>query len=179
MAADDWRKENAPIMIDFARDGKPMPDWAHADYRESGIPEHVQVIWKRENPNDMASKGDWAYDPPHPWQIGEDPPWSAKIKDPEYTGHMDKKYGGVLSYTENKETGDRFDTSGNLISTRESRAKEDVPQWRKFELRRLDDVDGHIVPGPNALQKDIDQYGHNIVKTGRASTVKQTKNYAW
>ena len=27
---EDWAKENAPIMIDFARDGKPMPDWAHA-----------------------------------------------------------------------------------------------------------------------------------------------------
>ena len=173
--ADDWRKENAPIMVDFARDGKPMPDWAHAEYRESGVPEYVEVIWKREKPRDPASKGDWSYNPPGPWEKGEDPPWSAKIKDPEYTGYMDKKYGGVLSYTENKETGDRFDTSGNLISTRESRAKEDVPNWRKFELGRLEDVDGHWVPGPNALPKDIEQYGENIAKTGRAKTMKPVK----
>ena len=173
--ADDWRKENAPIIVDFARDGKPMPDWAHAEYRESGVPEHIQVIWKREKPGGAASKGDWDYDKPGPWDKGEEPAWSSKPKDPEYTGYMDKKYGGVLSYTENKETGDRFDTSGNLISTRESRAKEDVPNWRKFELGRLEDVDGQWVPGPNALPKDIEQYGENIAKTGRAKTVKPVK----
>ena len=173
--ADDWRKENAPIMVDFARDGKPLPDWAHAEYRESGVPEYVEVVWKREDSNDMASKADWAYLPEGPWKDkGEEPAWSSKPKDLEYIGYMDTKYGGVLSYTE-RQNGDRYDTNGNLISTKESRAKEDVPQWRKFELRRLDDVDGHIVPGPNALQKDIDQYGHNMVKTGRVSTVKQTK----
>ena len=61
---EDWAVENAPIMIDFARDHKPMPDWAHADYRPSGIPDHVQVIWKRNSSGDPASKGDWAYDPP-------------------------------------------------------------------------------------------------------------------
>ena len=165
--ADDWRKENAPIVIDFVRDGKPMPDWAHAEYRESGVPEHVEVIWQREDPNDMRSKGDWAYSPPGPWEKGEDPPWSAKIKDPEYTGHMNKKYDGLMSYTERK-NGDRYDTSGNLISTKESRAKEDVPDWRKFELGRLEDVDGHWVPGPNALPKDFEQYGENIVKTKRS-----------
>ena len=173
--ADDWRKENAPIMVDFARDGKPMPDWAHAEYRESGVPEHVQVIWKRVGNNDITSKGDWAYDPVGPWEKGEEPAWSSKPTDPEYTGYMDKKYGGVMSYTENKETGDRFDTNGNLISTRESRAKEDVPNWRKHELGRLEDVDGHIVPGPNALPKDIEQYGHNVAKTGRAKKVKPVK----
>ena len=172
--ADEWRKENAPIIVDFARDGKPMPDWAHAEYRESGVPEHVEVIWEREDPNDMNSVGDWAYSPPGPWEKGEEPAWSSKPKDPEYTGYMDKKYGGLMSYTERK-NGDRYDTSGNLVSTKESRAKEDVPQWRKFELERLEDVDGHIVPGPNALQKDIDQYGHNVAKTGRAMTAKQTK----
>ena len=172
--ADDWRKENAPIMVDFARDGKLMPDWAHAEYRESGVPEHVQVIWKRKNPGDPASKGDWAYDPVGPWEKGEEPPWSAKIKDPEYTGHMDSKYGGLMSYTERK-NGDRYDTSGNLISTKESRAKEDIPDWKKFEIGRLEDVDGHWVPGPNALPKDIEQYGENIAKTGRAKLVKPTK----
>ena len=172
--ADDWRKENEQIMIRFVRDGWDMPDWAHAEYRESGVPEHVQVIWKREKPGDPASKGDWGYDPVGPWEKGEEPPWSAKIKDTEYTGHMDKKYGGLMSYTERK-NGDRYDTSGNLISTKESRAKEDVPDWRKFELGRLEDVDGHWLPGPNALPKDIEQYGHNIAKTGRAKTVKPVK----
>ena len=172
--ADQWRVENEPIMIGFAKDGLKMPDWAHAEYRESGVPEYVQVIWKRENPGDPASKGDWGYDPVGPWEKGEEPPWSAKIKDTEYTGHMDKKYGGLMSYTERK-NGDRYDTSGNLISTKESRAKEDVPDWRKFELGRLEDVDGHWLPGPNALPKDIEQYGHNIAKTGRAKTVKPVK----
>ena len=164
--ADDWRKENTPIVVDFVRDGKPMPDWAHAEYRESGVPEHVEVIWKREKPGDPASKGDWAYNPPGPWEKGEEPPWSAKIKDPEYTGHMDSKYGGLMSYTERK-NGDRYDTNGNLISTKESRAKEDIPDWKKFEIGRLEDVDGHWVPGPNALPKDFEQYGDNIVKTKR------------
>ena len=172
--ADDWRKENAPIMVGFARDGKPMPDWAHAEYRESGVPEYVEVAWKRDDPNDMSSKGDWAYVPEGPWEKGEEPPWSAKIKDPEYTGYMDSKYGGLMSYTE-RGNGDRYDTSGNLISTKESRAKEDIPNWKKFEIGRLEDVDGHWVPGPNALPKDIEQYGENIAKTGRAKTVKPTK----
>ena len=72
---EEWAKENAPIMIDFARDHKPMPDWAHADYRPSGIPEHVQIKWSQP---DIAGKGDWAYDPPHPWEDGEEPAWSAK-----------------------------------------------------------------------------------------------------
>ena len=71
-----------------------------------------------------------------------------------------------MSYTERK-NGDRYDTNGNLISTKESRAKEDVPDWRKFELGRLEDVDGQWVPGPNALPKDFEQYGENIVKTKR------------
>ena len=164
--ADDWRKENAPIMVDFARDGKPMPDWAHAGYRESGVPEHVEVIWKREKPGDPASKGDWAYNPPGPWEKGEEPAWSSKPKDPEYTGYMDKKYGGVISYRE-RPNGDHVDQNGNVISTRESRANADVPDWRKHELGRLEDVDGHIVPGPNALPKDFEQYGENIVKTKR------------
>ena len=164
--ADEWRKENAPIMVDFARDGKPMPDWAHAGYRDSGVPTHVDVIWKRENPDDPASKGDWAYDKDYPWGEGEEPAWSSKPKDPEYTGHMDKKYGGVISYTTRK-NGDHVDQNGNVISTKESRAKEDIPHWRKFEVARLEDVDGHTVPGPNALPKDFEQYGENIVKTKR------------
>ena len=161
-----WSKENAPIMVDFSRDGKPMPDWAHAGFRDSGIPSHVDVVWKRENPDDPASKGDWAYDKPYPWGEGEEPAWSSKPTDPEYTGHMDKKYGGVISYTTRK-NGDHVDQNGNVISTKESRAKEDIPQFRKFEVGRLEDVDGHIVPGKNALPKDFEQYGENIVKTKR------------
>ena len=76
---EEWAKENAPIMIDFARDHKTMPDWAHADYRESGIPEHVQVVWQRKDPDDMTSPADWAYDPPYPWEKGEEPAWSAPV----------------------------------------------------------------------------------------------------
>ena len=81
----DWAKENAPIMIDFARDHKPMPDWAHAEYRDSGVPEYVKVVWKRIGNNDITSKGDWAYDPPGPWKDkGEEPAWSSKPKDSDY-----------------------------------------------------------------------------------------------
>ena len=71
----EWAKENEPIMIGFSRDGGPMPDWAHADYRPSGVPEHVNVVWKRENSDNPT--GDWAYDPPAPWDAGEEPAWSA------------------------------------------------------------------------------------------------------
>ena len=162
-----WSKENAPIMVDFARDGIPMPDWAHAGFRDSGIPPHVNVVWERDDPDDYKSKGDWAYDKPYPWGEGDEPAWSSKPKDPEYTGYMDKKYGGVISYTTRK-NGDHVDQNGNVISTKESRAKEDIPQFRKFEVGRLEDVDGHIVPGPQALPKDFEQYGENIVKTKRS-----------
>ena len=57
--------------------------------------------------------------------------------------------------------GDHVATDGTVVSTAESRAKEDVPQWRKFELGRLEDFDGVIIPGPNALPKDEEQYGKN------------------
>ena len=165
---EEWAKENEPIMIDFARDGGPMPDWAHADYRRSGIPEYVQVVWKRKDPDDMMSPADWAYDPPaeHWENMGEEPAWSARPKDPEYTGSMHSDYGGVISYR-TAANGDHIATDGRVISTAESRAKEDVPQWRKFELGRLEDVDGHIVPGPNALPKDEEQYGENVKLTKR------------
>ena len=292
----DWAKENAPIMTDFARDGKPMPDWAHAEYRESGVPEYVKVVWKREDPDDFASLGDWAYDPPAPWtDKGEEPAWSARPKEPdhnpnteiqrflpqdlqwrngnllfpvmdivypdgkdellgmveskdptrggwvtmkvleakgadyvetcrdardlhfvvplsyniqketyasfklyfrksnggmqrpehidltrdipvnpEYTGSMHSKYGGVVSY-QTKANGDHVASDGTVISTAESRAKEDVPQWRKFELGRLEEVDHVIVPGPNALPKDIEQYGENVKLTKRHKVQPQAK----
>ena len=176
---EEWAKENAPIMIDFARDHKPMPDWAHADYRKSGIPEHVQVVWKREVADDPASKGDWAYEPEYPWEEGEEPAWSAKPMEEnmserkqekviglETEGKMDSKFNNVISYKE-MPNGDHVATDGTVISTRESRAKEDVPQWRKFELGRLEIVDNVVIPGPNALPKDEEQYGENVKLTKR------------
>ena len=70
-----WAKENEPIMIGFARDNKSMPDWAHAGYRPSGIPEYVQAVWEQP---DIAGPGKWVYDPPGPWEDkGEEPEWSA------------------------------------------------------------------------------------------------------
>ena len=168
-----WAEENAPIMVDFARDHKPMPDWAHADFRESGVPEYVQVVWKREDPNDLTSKADWAYDPPGPWEDkGAEPAWSARPMEPDYDpnsdykGNMHSKFGGVISYKV-RPNGDHVATDGTIVSTKESRAKADVPQWRKFELGRLEEVDGVIVPGPNALPKDTEQYGENVKLTGR------------
>ena len=171
----EWAKEHAPIMVGFARDGKPMPPWAHADYRESGVPAYVEVVWKRENPNDMASPGDWAYDPPGPWEEeGEEPAWSARPKDPDYTGSMHSKYGGVISYR-TAANGDHIASDGTVISTAESRAKQDIPQWKKFEIGRLEDVDGHIIPGPNALPKDEEQYGKNREFTNIHKTRPQPK----
>ena len=297
-AAEDWAKENAPIMVDFARDNKPMPDWAHADYRESGVPEYVTVVWQRERPEDPASPADWAYDPPGPWEPGEEPAWSARpmesgydpnaaiaapappegftvndmvwdgnrlllpidhivypadkdellcmveSKDPtrggwvtmsalaalgsgaDYTetirnvteinfvvsggydiekhlvatfklyfrksnggaqrpdymtyerpvpakplveGRMDSKFGGVATYR-TAANGDHIANDGTILSTAESRAKEDVPDWRKFELGRLEEVDGVIVPGPNALPADEARFGMNRKHTGLHKT---------
>ena len=177
---EEWAKEHAPIMIDFARDGKPMPEWAHADYRESGVPEHVQVVWRQPDP---AGPGDWAYDPPGPWNDkGEEPAWSARPMEPDHDpneiigleteGKMDPKFGGVVSYR-TAPNGDHIATDGTVISTAESRAKEDVPQWRKFELGRLDIVDDVVIPGPNALPKDEEQYGENRKLTGIHKTRPQ------
>ena len=94
--AQEWAAENAPIVIDFARDCKPMPDWAHAGYRPSGVPEYVKVVWQRQDPSDPESKGDWAYEPPMDnledreegdplWKDpGEEPAWSARPMEPDY-----------------------------------------------------------------------------------------------
>ena len=164
----EWAEEHAPIMIDFARDGKPMPEWAHADYRESGVPEHVKVVWDQPDP---AGPGGWVYDPPGPWtDKGEEPAWSARPMEPDHDpneiigletkGKLDSKFGGVVSYR-TAANGDHIATDGTVISTAESRAKEDVPQWRKFELGRLEIVDDVVIPGPNALPKDEEQYGEN------------------
>ena len=91
------------------------------------------------------------------------------------TGNMDRKYGGVISWREDKD-GNHIDQNGNIISTRESRAKEDVPQWKKFELGRLEIVDRVVVPGPNALEKDIAQYGENVKLTGRYKVEQRQKD---
>ena len=178
-----WAKENEPIMIDFARDGKPMPDWAHAEYRESGVPESVLVLWQRERPHDPASPGEWAYDPPGPWNDkGDEPAWSARPMEPDHDpneivglqtkGNMDSKFGGVVSYR-TAANGDHVATDGTVISTAESRAQEDVPQWRKFELGRLDIVDNVVIPGPSALPKDEEQYGENRKLTKRYKVEQQ------
>ena len=171
---EDWAAENAPVMIDFARDGKPMPDWAHAGFRDSGVPGHVEVVWQRKELGNPASPGDWAYDPPGPWDEGEEPPWSVKPKELDESGGMHSKFGGVISYR-TAANGDHIATDGTVISTAESRAKEDVPDWRKFELGRLEDVDGIIVPGPNALPKDEERFGMNVQFTKRHKVEKPTK----
>ena len=304
--AEHWAKENAPIMIDFARDGKPMPDWAHADYQPSGVPEYVQIKWTRQRPGDPTSPADWAYDPPAPWtDPGEEPAWSARPMEPGYdpnpgaspsalvlthriiasplkwigdklvlpiahivyppgkdellamvhskdptrggwvtmsalealgtganytetvrdapeinfvvplsysiqdqpkaafklyfrksnggmqrpdyidyemavppmpavreldeSGGMLAKFGGVITYRV-APNGDHIANDGTVISTAESRAKEDVPDWRKFELGRLEEVDGIILPGPNALPQDEERFGQNRLHSRRHQT---------
>ena len=299
---EDWAAGNAPIMIGFARDHGPMPDWAHAEYRESGVPEYVKVVWQRERPDDPASPADWAYDPPGPWQPGKEPDWSSRPMDAGYDpnaafaaeqamqegfnvndlvwdGHrlllpitdivypadkdellgmveskdptrggwvtmsalealgsgadytetvrdakeinfvvsqsysiekhpeavfklyfrranggaqrpdymeyamavpaapgaetqeegpvglpqgdgMHARYGGLITYRV-AANGDHIANDGRVISTAASRAKEDVADWKKFELGRLEDVDGIILPGPNALPQDEERYGGN------------------
>ena len=183
----EWAKENAPIMIGFARDGKPMPDWAHADYRESGIPEHVKVVWHQP---DNADVGDWIYSE-KPFPEYEDtvagpptgtepvePAWSAVPEtEPLDDGNMHSKFGGVISYKE-RPNGDHVASDGTVISTRESRAKEDIPQWKKFEVGRLEEVDGQIIPGPNALPKDEEQYGENVKLTNIHKTRKVEATHA-
>ena len=89
-------------------------------------------------------------------------------------GGMDPKYGGVISYRVD-EHGNHIDRLGDVISTPESRAKEDVPQWRKFELGRLDIVDNVVIPGPAALPKDEKQYGENRKLTNLHKTRQRQK----
>ena len=78
----------------------------------------------------------------------------------ETEGKMDPKYGGVISY-KTMANGDHVDQFGDVISTAESRAKEDIPQWKKLEIGRLEIFDNVVIPGPNALPKDEEQYGKN------------------
>ena len=301
---DEWAQENAGVMIGFARDHGPMPDWAHAEFRPCGVPEYVKVVWQRERPADPASPADWAYDPPGPWNDpGEEPLWSTRpmeagydpnaafatpaqqampegftvnnmewlgdklvlpvtdivypadkdellgmveskdptrggwvtmsvmealgsgadyteaVRDaeavnfvvplsyhiqkhpkaafklyfrranggaqrPDYTdyevrvppmpalreldesGGMHSKFGGVITYR-TAANGDHIANDGTVISTAESRAKEDVPDWKKFELGRLEDVDGIILPGPNALPQDEARFGQNRLHSKR------------
>ena len=85
----------------------------------------------------------------------------SKIIGLETEGKMDPKYGGLISWTERK-NGDRYDRYGNLISTAEQRAKEDIPQWEQFEVGRIEIVNNYVIPGPNALDKDWDKFGKHI-----------------
>ena len=109
----------------------------------SATPEQIEEIKAKEA----------AYEPPH-------------IIGLETKGNMDSKFGGVVSYR-TASNGDHVATDGTVISTAESRANEDVPQWRKFELGRLEIVDNVVIPGPNALPKDEEQYGENVKLTNR------------
>ena len=72
----------------------------------------------------------------------------------------------VISYYTDKDGNHIEAGTGKLLSTREQREKQDVPEWKKFELRRIEELDGKIVSGPNALPQDIKKYGpyrHNKV----------------
>ena len=84
----------------------------------------------------------------------------------ETEGALDPKFGGVVSY-KTMANGDHVATDGTVISTAESRAQQDVPQWRKFELGRLEILDNVVIPGPAAEPRDIDQYGANVKLTNR------------
>ena len=88
----------------------------------------------------------------------------SKIIGLETEGSLDPKFGGVATYRV-AANGDHIANDGTVLSTAVSRAKEDVPQWKKFELGRLEIVDDAVIPGPNALPKDIEQYGKNVALT--------------
>ena len=88
----------------------------------------------------------------------------SKIIGLETEGSLDPKFGGVATYRV-AANGDHIANDGTVLSTAASRAKEDVPQWKKFELGRLEIVDNAVIPGPNALPKDIEQYGKNVALT--------------
>ena len=75
----------------------------------------------------------------------------------------------VISYREDAD-GNHWDRYGNLLSTRAQREAAGPPQWKRFELGRIEEVDGHIVPGPNALPEDIQKYGGNVAKTNLHKT---------
>ena len=107
------------------------------------------------------------------WDVrtGWEEPTRPEIIGLETGGGMDPSFGGVISY-KSMPNGDHVATDGTVISTRESRAKEDVPQWRKFELGRLEILDNVVIPGPGALPKDIEQYGENVKLTKAHKTRK-------
>ena len=136
-------------------------DWGH----ELGEDELSKRLDERDEVIDLImNSDDYEYESP------------TEIIGLETEGKMDPKYGGVISY-KTMPNGDHVDQFGDVISTRESRAKEDIPQWKKFEIGRLEILDNVVIPGPNALQKDIDQYGENIKLTKRhkVSPPKPTK----
>ena len=109
----------------------------------------------------------------HTGIIPKKPP-RPKIIGLETEGKLDSKFGGVATYRV-AANGDHIANDGTVLSTAESRAKEDVPQWRKFELGRLEILDNVVIPGPKALPKDIEQYGENVKLTKRHKVEKPTK----
>ena len=156
---EEWAKENAPIMIDFARDHKPMPDWAHADYRESGIPGHVQVVWKREDPSDMASPAGWAYDPPHPWEKGEEPAWSARPKEPDHDPDVDaaNRYRNAVGLppVEKSQSEKLHDALTEINQRPDVSVKRFNPQSEQFE-----DIAATAVELPKKIMPDDPKYTH-------------------
>ena len=70
----------------------------------------------------------------------------------------------VVTYRVAK-NGDHIRSDGTLISTAEQRAKQDIPLWKRLEDGRLNDLNGYTIPGPNATDKDFEEYGENIEKS--------------
>ena len=65
----------------------------------------------------------------------------------------------VISYYE-ATNGDHIEAgTGRVLSTREGREKQDIPMWKRFEIGRLEELDGETVSGPNATPRDIAIYG--------------------
>ena len=181
----EWAKAAESIIVGFARDGKPMPPEAFEDFEDSGIDDDTNVVWHQP---DIAGNGKFIYQKSsldtRDWDdyiggAGDAAEMKQRIAERnEWLDKNAKVYGpgSVVSYKE-MPNGDHVRSDGTLLSTKAQRAAQDIPEWRKFEIGRLEEVDGHIIPGPNALPKDVGQYGHNVHKTGRAKkmTIPKTE----
>ena len=97
-----------------------------------------------------------------------------KIIGLETEGKMDSKFGGVATYR-TAANGDHIANDGTVLSTKESRAKEDVPQWKQFELGRIEIVNNYVIPGPNALPRDWEKYGKHVEPSGILKTRPEMK----
>ena len=179
----EWAKANESIIVGFARDGEPMPPEAFEDFEDSGVDDDTNVVWHQP---DIAGPGKFIYQKgdlsTRNWDNYIDAGANAaeiKQRIDERNEWLDKNSkvygpGSVVTYSE-RANGDHVRSDGTLLSTKAQRAAQDIPDWKKFEEGRLEEVDGHTIPGPNALPKDVDQYGHNVAKTGRAKKMKMTK----